>query len=128
MAFAVRREPTAFSLDPSGRETARIKDERHLAWIRTLPSVISGVYGCEACHIRYGDPGYNKPRTGKGRKPDDAWTVPMTPDEHREQHSMNEHLFWLRQGIDPVAIARELYRVSGDTEAALSIIKNARKP
>lgn len=128
MAFAVRREPTAFALDPSSKATSRIKDDAHLAWIRKLPSVISGAYGCEACHVRYGDPMYRKKRTGKGQKPDDCWTVPMTPEEHREQHSMNEVQFWNRHRIDPLAIARALYTISGDTEAAIVIIKNARKP
>lgn len=127
MAFEIVKAPTAFALDPSSRATARIKDERHLAWVRTLPSVISGEVGrCEACHIRYGDPMYRKKRTGKGQKPDDCWTVPMTPEEHREQHSMNEKAFWDAQGIDPLRIAHALYAVTGETEAAIKIIVNAR--
>lgn len=126
-AFAVPRKPTAFSLDPSDKAQKRIKDDRHLAFIRTLPSVLSGSYGCEACHIRYGDPMYRKKRTGRGQKPDDAWTVPLTPDEHREQHSMNEVNFWNRYRIDPLAIAQKLYEVSGDKEAALAIIKQAHE-
>lgn len=126
MAFEIARPPTAFAHDPSSKATARIKDERHLAWIRTLPSVISGVFGCEACHVRYGDPMYRKHKTAKGRKPDDCWTVPMTPDEHRAQHGMNEHAFWQAQGIDPLMIAHALYAVSGDTEAAIKIIRSVR--
>lgn len=126
MAYQFPRPATAFALDPSSKDQARIKDERHLAFIRTLPSVLSGAYGCEACHIRYGDPMYRKSRTGKGRKPDDAWTVPLTPEEHREQHSMNEVQFWNRYRIDPLAIAHDLYRHTGDTAAAVAIILKAR--
>ena len=62
MAFAIARPQTAFSLDKSGKETASFKDDRHLAFIRTLPSVVSGTFGCEACHIRSGSPAHN---TGK---------------------------------------------------------------
>ncbi|CAD7023310.1 hypothetical protein REJC140_00163 [Pseudorhizobium endolithicum] len=127
MAFAIRRPATAFSSDPSDKAQKRITDDRHLAFIRTLPSVLSGVYGCEACHIRYGDPMYRKKHTGKAQKPDDAWTIPLTPDEHRDQHASNEREWWLAQGIDPLRIALQLYAVTGNTEAATKIILEARK-
>lgn len=123
MAYMVSRPPTAFGLDRSDKSQKRIVDDAHLRFIRTLPSVISGKMPCEACHIRYGDPMYRKKRTGKGQKPDDCWSVPMTPDEHREQHAGNEVNFWNRRRIDPLAIAQKLYAVSGDTEAALEIIR-----
>ncbi|SUB56215.1 Uncharacterised protein [Brucella anthropi] len=42
-AFAVRREPTAFSTSPSkGQKRPRRENGKHLAWIRTLPCVITG--------------------------------------------------------------------------------------
>jgi len=119
--------PTAFSLDPSDKAQERIRDERHLAWVRTLPSVLSGLYGCDPCHIRYGDPLYRKKRTGKAQKPDDIWVLPMTREEHRSQHSANESLWWSQQGIDPLDVARKLYAVSGDTEAGLSVINAIRR-
>ena len=127
MGFAVRRHPEAFSLDPSTKEQKRLKDDRHLAFIRTLPSVISGVYGVEACHLRYGDPLYRKKHTGSAQKPDDCWVVPMTPAEHSDQHSNNEAAWWKAQGIDPLALARDLYAVTGNSEAATAIILKARK-
>ena len=70
---------------------------------------------------------YRKKRTGKGQKPDDAWSIPLTPDEHRDQHSGNEVNFWNRYRIDPLAIAKALYEVSGDTEAATRIILRGLK-
>ncbi len=128
MGSRIQQSKTAFSLDPSGRDQARIRDPQHLAFIRTLPSVISGRGPCEACHIRYGDPIYNKKRTGKAQKPSDAWSVPMTAAEHRSQHDSNEAKWWAKQGIDPLAVARALYIITGDTEAALLILNRARNP
>lgn len=119
----VRRPDTAFGLDRADKTTARIKEPKHLAFIRTLPSIISGQCGVEACHIRFGDPRHRKPSTGKGRKPDDWFVLPLTPDEHRDQHSMNERLWWTRQGIeDPCGIALALYAITGDQEEAEKLI------
>ena len=126
MGYAIRRHPEAFSLDKSGKDTASFKDERHLAFIRTLPSAVSGVYGCEACHIRTGSAAHNKKATGKAQKPSDCWTVPLTPDEHRDQHSGAEMAFWNRYGINPFTLAADLYAVTGDREAAEQIITRAR--
>lgn len=118
---------TAFKLDPSDKGQKRIHDEAHLAFIRELPSLVSGKEGCEACHVRYGDPRHRKRKTPKGRKPDDAWCVPMTSEEHRTQHSQNEQVFWQAVGIDPLEVAVQLYAVSGDLEAGRKIIKDARR-
>ena len=128
IAYQLPRASTAFSLDPSDKAQKRIRDDQHLAFIRTLPSVLSGEFGCEACHIRYGDPMYRKKHTGKAQKPDDAWTLPLTPAEHQDQHDNNEKEWWTARGIDPLALARQLYSVSGDTEAAIMIITEARRP
>lgn len=108
----------------TGRQVKRPRQHasRHLDWIRQLPSVISGVYGVEACHVRYGDPSYGKRPTGMGEKPDDKWCVPMTPDEHREQHAGSEREFWDKAGIDPLKVALALWAHSGDTETAIKII------
>ncbi|WP_273785671.1 hypothetical protein [Brucella intermedia] len=125
-AFAIRREATAFALDKSGKDTQSFKDDNHLAFIRTLPSVVSGVWPTEACHIRTGSAEHNKKKTGKGQKPSDAWVLPLTPEEHREQHSGSEIAFWNRHGINPFDLASKLYAVSGDEEAAIAIIRNAR--
>ncbi len=124
--FAIKRPETAFAFDPSDRKQRRIEDPAHLAFIRKLPSVVSGVYGCEACHIRAGSPLHRKKRTGGQQKPDDSWTLPLTPAEHKEQHSENEMEFWRRNGIDPFETALRLYDVSGDIEAGIRVIQSTR--
>jgi hypothetical protein len=128
MAGRVAYHPEAFSLDLSDRKQKRIEDPAHLAFIRKLPSVISGAYGCEACHIRAGSPMHRKPSTGIARKPDDAWTLPMLPAEHRAQHGMNELAFYDEHGIDPFELASKLYHVTGDVEAGTRIIAEMRRP
>ena len=127
MAFCFRRPETAFSADPSDKKQKRIADPKHLDFIRKLPSAVSCRYGCEACHIRSGSAVHKKKRTGAAQKPDDAWTIPLTPEEHKAQHSMNELEFWKLHGIDPFEVANQLYQVSGDLEAGRSIIGKARK-
>src|SRR5690606_24453829 len=125
-AYAIRRHPEAFSNAPSkGQKRPRIVNGKHLAWIRTLPCLITSQYGVEAAHVRYAAPHLGKRETGKAEKPDDRWTVPLSPGMHREQHSMNEKAFWEKYKIDPCQVAMALHGISGDDEAALVIIRNA---
>jgi len=128
MASAVRRHPEAFSTAPSkGQKRPRKQDGKHLAWIRTLPCLVTSQYGVEAAHIRYAAPAYGKRETGKAEKPDDRWTVPLSPEMHRSQHDTNEQKFWEQHKIDPCQVALALHGVSGDDDAAIVIIRNARK-
>lgn len=125
MSFAFPRHPEAFSRDPSSKKTRRMEDPMHLVFIRKLPSVISGEYGCEACHIRAASAVHRKKFTGMQQKPDDCWVLPLTPSEHKQQHSQNEMEFWRRHGIDPHELAAKLYEVTGNIEAATRLITDA---
>jgi len=126
-AGALVRPATAFSLAGRGsaKKQPRIKAAGHLAWIRTLPSLVPGEGPIEAAHIRFSDPSYAKPKVGMGEKPDDKWAVPLAASEHRKQHSMNERDYWDEARIDPVIIAALLWCHTGDDEAAIQIIRNA---
>ena len=109
--FNIPKVPKRVEVTPwgQGQRRPRVKDSLHLEAVAGLPSVISGRTPCQACHIRYTDPRYDKRKTGMGEKPDDCWTLPMTEDEHRLQHSGNEEMFWYVQGINPFAVAIELH-------------------
>lgn len=131
--FQIVRPATAFSLDKSSKESRRMEDPAHLAFIRKLPSVISGQTPCEAAHIRAGSALHRKKHTGIGQKSDDSWTLPLTKEEHRDgpesQHAHGDELEWWRShGIDPFELAIRLYEVSGDIEAGIRIVKKARMP
>ena len=127
MAGRVAYIPTAFSLDTSGKATKSFKDEAHLAFIRKLPSCLSGAHGCDPAHISAGSPIHNKKRTGGAQKASDCWTVPLTRAEHDAQHAHGDELAWWRShGIDPFELAIKLYESTGDAAACIAIIRKAR--
>jgi hypothetical protein len=105
----------------------REKAEAHLAFIRTLPCVVTGRPGVEAAHIRFGSLIHGKRPTGMSEKPSDKWVLPLSPEEHRRQHDGNEQHYWRRHGIDPLVIAALLWAATGDEEAGQAICENARR-
>lgn len=107
----------------------RIRDEKHLAWVRTLPCIVTGDnVSVEAAHIRYSDPRIGKNNPGVGQKPHDFFVLPLSGKQHRRQHAMNECVFWQRAGIDPILFALALYAVSGDHERGCEIVACAGRP
>lgn len=103
----------------------RVKNEKHLNFIRSLPCVVcQNNIETEAAHVRAGELALGKWPTGGGEKPSDCWTVPLCGRHHREQHSMNEREFWSQQGINPFVVAMALYASSGDYVAGEQIINS----
>lgn len=112
------------------RSTAkRPREERpdHLAWIRTLPCVVTGQRPAEAAHIRYGNATFGKRETGMGEKPDDKWTVPLHHSVHMAQHAAGEREWWRSHDINPLLVALLLWDASGDDERAAIILREARQ-
>lgn len=105
----------------------REKNNAHLAFIRTLPCIVTGMVPVEAAHIRFGEPSLGKRPVGLGERPDDKWTLPLCADQHRRQHSMNERDYWNEVGIDPLRYALKLWEASGDYEVGVKIIAKARQ-
>ena len=104
---------------------ARQKDDGHLAFIRTLPCIVSGVEGrTQAAHIRFASAEYGKPITGIGGKADDCFVLPLSVEMHDEQHRAGDELAWWKsKGInDPLRLCLRLYSVSGDEIAARKLI------
>jgi hypothetical protein len=129
-AYELRFPSTANSLSgrkAEGRKKPRAKDDDHLRWVRTLPSLVIGSERVEAAHIRYADARFRKPSVGMGEKPDDKWVVPLAADEHRKQHSMNEQAYWRECGIDPVLVALLLFNNTGNDEEGENIIRQFQK-
>jgi Protein of unknown function (DUF968) len=57
------------------QKTKWLRSADYLAWVRTLPSAVSGEYGCHAQHFcGHGNRGSTKVH--------DFWTFPLTGNEH----------------------------------------------
>lgn len=109
------------------RQTARQHDDGHLAFIRSLPCLVTGGKA-EAAHIRFTSRIWGKDNPGVGCKPADRWAVPLCHEEHMAQHAHKdgEAAWWAEKGIDPLVIAARLFEASGDEQQALKIIRDAR--
>lgn len=110
----------------------RVHDAAHLAFVRTRPCCIKHCNRqAEAAHVRMACLAIGKEYTGKAEKPDDRWTVPLCPYHHRigidSQHANNEAEWWAMRGLNPFAIADDLWIRSGGAERAL-LAKPPRKP
>ena len=71
---------------------------------------------------------YGKEHTGGAQKPSDKWITPLCSRHHREQHEGNEWRWWKSKGINCFTLAMSLYNVSGNHEAACTVIERHRLP
>lgn len=126
--MASRVPPRPLGLIAPRQKRERVKSQDHLAFIRTLPCLITGVtHLIEAAHVSFEDLSYGKFGRGYGQKEEDRWTVPLHRVQHARQHSMNEREFWRVVGIDPCRVALALWNCNQDHETALLIIQANRE-
>lgn len=125
-----RRMKIAAQRKPGGKaDRGRVRDTGHLAFVRRLPCAC----GCgasapsDAAHVRMAAPDRGKPFTGMQVKPSDRWTLPLARPCHERQHAGSEAAFWSAIGIDPIDLCERLYAVSGEEQAALQVLSEARK-
>jgi hypothetical protein len=85
------------------RRTSRARDWRYRAWIRSLPSAVSGYRGSEAAHT--GTDG------GMSMKASDFSCIPLTPEEHREYHRIGKRAFERKHEIDCQRIVERLNEI-----------------
>tara|TARA_R100000654_G_scaffold66024_1_gene94072 strand:- start:100 stop:432 length:333 start_codon:yes stop_codon:yes gene_type:complete len=77
---------------------SKIRSKKHLQYISEKPCLICGGIDVQSAHIRFAG-------AGIGQKPCDIFTTPLCLLHHREQHSMNEKMFWQLYKINPIARA-----------------------
>lgn len=100
--------------------------EKHLAFIRKLPCLITGKTPVDAAHVSLTSKIWGKGGKGVGKKELDRWTVPLAHRVHMDQHDMGEVKFWKSHGIDPLVVACRLWECSGDIEAGKRVLADAR--
>ena len=88
----------------------RVRDPKYLAWIRTLPCILSACEHCR-CFICAPIEAAHVGERGLGQKCSDRETVPLCAAHHRlDRHSHHRlgHIFWTFHGLTRDAIIADL--------------------
>lgn len=103
--------------EPLRQRQPRERVQGFITWLHTLPCSnpqCPGGHPIEAAHVRMTDLEAGKRYTGKAERPSDRWAVPLCSWCHREgpqaQHRGSEAAFWQRVGVDPIALAKKIWR------------------
>ena len=94
-----RQEPSR------ARCSAGYSNREHLRYVMQQPCLVCGRKPSDPHHLRYMQP------RALGRKPSDEFAVPLCRAHHRAAHRAgDERAWWKAAGIDPVKVARQLWR------------------
>jgi hypothetical protein len=130
---ARQRSPKASS-KPKRPLRGRELDPEHKAAISRLPCLATlrrfGVlrFGVHVAHVRFSNARRGAFNPGLQRKPDDRWTVPLSPNEHRLQHQLGEAVYWADLDLDPHQLALDLHDRSPDENAMLEVLLQHVQP
>jgi ERF superfamily len=88
-------------------EIRRHRDKTHLRLVALQPCLICGRSPSDAHHLRFAQ------ARALGRKNSDEFTVPLCRIHHSQNHRTGDEPGWWKEtGIDPLPVARRLWRVS----------------
>jgi hypothetical protein len=83
----------------------RYRNRDHLRYVAQQACLVCGRKQSDPHHLRYLQP------RALGRKASDEFTVPLCRSHHRAVHRVgDEQAWWTAAGIDPVKVARQLWR------------------
>jgi hypothetical protein len=83
----------------------RYRNREHLRYVAQQACLICGRQPSDPHHL-----GFTQPRA-LGRKVSDEFAVPLCRGHHRAVHrSRNERAWWRQAGIDPIKVARRLWK------------------
>jgi hypothetical protein len=86
-------------------EPRRYRNKEHLRFVAARPCLICARKPSDPHHLRFAQP------RALGRKVSDEYTVPLCRIHHRANHRAGDERAWWRQlGMDPLKIARDLWR------------------
>jgi hypothetical protein len=89
----------------------RYRNREHLLYLTSRPCLFCARKPSDAHHLRFTQP------RALGRKVSDEFAVPLCRTHHRAAHrAKDEQAWWKSIGIDPVEIARKLWRGSRATK------------
>jgi hypothetical protein len=93
----------------------RYRNRDHLRFVTQQPCLLCGRKPSDAHHIRFVQP------RALGRKASDEFTVPLCRSHHRAVHRAgNEQAWWQTAGIDPLKIARKLWKHTRTDEGRIA--------
>ena len=116
---------TAYKLQPKGIDKSvlaigaprRYRNKEHLRYVTLQPCLLCARKPSDAHHLRFVQP------RALGRKASDEFAVPLCRIHHRAAHRAgDERAWWKAAGIDPLKIARKLWK---DTRAEMGCAKAA---
>jgi hypothetical protein len=83
----------------------RYRNREHLRYVMQQPCLVCGRKPSDPHHL-----GFTQPRA-LGRKVSDEFAVPLCRGHHRAAHrSRDERAWWRQAGIDPIKVARRLWK------------------
>jgi len=83
----------------------RYRNREHLRYVAQQACLVCGRKPSDPHHL-----GFTQPRA-LGRKVSDEFAVPLCRGHHRAVHrSRDEHAWWRQAGIDPIKVARRLWK------------------
>lgn len=128
MGFRVN--PAVVACEPTPKAKAA-KSKGYLAFLHSLPCVVTGQYGVEAAHLSMASPRYGHYGRGRGSKASDRWALPLSQAEHARQHRIGEQAFWSCSGVNPHVLALTIHGLWTDLgddaeQFAAAIIHQAR--
>jgi ERF superfamily protein len=83
----------------------RYRNRDHLRFVMQQPCLLCGRTPADAHHIRFVQP------RALGRKASDEFAVPLCRSHHRAvHHAGDEKAWWTQAGIDPIKVARKLWK------------------
>ena len=102
-------------------EPRRIRCKEHLRYVASQPCAICGRTPSHAHHIRYAQ------SRGLGLKVSDEFTVPLCAIHHHDLHrTTKEREWWQERKIDPLIIARALWRESQNHAGSSACAGNSK--
>jgi hypothetical protein len=119
--MTLQDEPQAGSGEPRGIDKSvltvaaprRYRNREHLRFVARQACLVCGRKPSDPHHLRYAQP------RALGRKASDEFAVPLCRVHHRAVHRADEQAWWKQAGIDPIKVARKLWKCTRANEGRI---------